>query len=117
MTGTASVKLAQELLECIELVSGKIQSRHVSAKQYKCCTGYIDGVVNGWYCKCKAGTRVVGMYGHISCIVWYLSYGRHQESVKGVRNWTTELEDASDIPEVIDDSDSSDDDDNIVTEE
>ncbi|XP_078340851.1 uncharacterized protein LOC111112081 [Crassostrea virginica] len=99
------------------LVSAKIQSRHVSAKQYKCWIGYNDGVVNGWYCKCKAGTRVVGMCGHISCIVWYLSYGRHQESVKGVRNWTTELEDASDIPEVIDDSDSSDDDDNIVTEE
>nr|XP_022338892.1 uncharacterized protein LOC111134282 [Crassostrea virginica] len=51
------------------LVSAKIQSRHVLAKQYKCWIGYNDGVVNGWYRKCKAGTGVVGICGHISCIV------------------------------------------------
>ena len=65
----------------------------------------------------NAGTRVVSMCGHISCIVWYLRYERHQESVKGVRNLTTALEDASDTPEVIDDSDSNDGYDNIVLEE
>ncbi|XP_062619215.1 uncharacterized protein LOC134280774 [Saccostrea cucullata] len=92
------------------LVSAKIQSRHIAAKQYRCWVSFSDGVVDGWYCKCKAGTRVVGMCGHVTSIVWYLSFGRHQELVKGVRNWTTTLEDASDIQDIIDESDSDGDD-------
>ncbi|XP_062622155.1 uncharacterized protein LOC134283681 [Saccostrea cucullata] len=92
------------------LVSAKIQSRHIAAKQYRCWVSFSDGVVDGWYCKCKAGTRVVGMCGHATSVVWYLSFGRHQELVKGVRNWTTTLEDASDVQDIIDESDSDVDD-------
>ena len=44
---------------------------------------------------------------NINCVM-YLSYGGPQESIKGLRHWTTPLEDASDIPEVIDGSNSSD---------
>ena len=47
---------------------------------------------------------------YINCVM-YLSYGGPQESIKfikGLRHWTTPLEDASDIPEVIDGSNSSD---------
>ena len=40
-----------------------------------------------------------------------------QESAKGVKHWKTSLEDASDISEVIDGLNSSDDDFNTVTEE
>ncbi|XP_056022083.1 uncharacterized protein LOC125673390 [Ostrea edulis] len=97
------------------MVCAKIQSRHISAKQYKCWITYTEGDIDGWYCKCKAGTRVVGMCGHITSVIWYLSFGRHQESLKGVRNWTTSLEDASDIHDVIDGSD-SDGNDNDVEE-
>ena len=49
--------------------------------------------------------------------MWYMSYGEPQESVKGIRHWTTSLEDASDTTEVIDGSDSSDDDINPDREE
>ena len=93
-----------------KLLSSKIQSRHVSAKQYKCWISYGEGVINGWYCKCKAGSRVVGMCSHITCVIWYLSYARHNdETVQGVRNWSTTIDDASDLPEIIDASDSDDD--------
>ena len=52
--------------------------------------------------------RVVGMCGHIACIVWFLSYGRHHlESISGVRDWTSTVEDAA---REIDFSDSDEDD-------
>lgn len=97
------------------LLCAKIQSRHISAKQYRCWVSFGDGVVDGWFCKCKAGTRVVGMCGHVTSVIWYLSFGRYQNSLKGVRNWTASLEDASDIPAIIDESD-SDEDENCVEE-
>lgn len=40
------------------ILSTKIQNRHVSAKQYKCWISYVEGVINGWYCRCKADSRV-----------------------------------------------------------
>jgi hypothetical protein len=95
------------------MVCAKIQSRHISAKQYRCWVTYSEGGVDGWYCKCKAGTRVVGMCGHITSVIWYLSFGRYQESFKGIKNWMATLEDASDIPDVIDSSDSDGDDDSV----
>lgn len=91
------------------LLCAKIQSRHISAKQYRCWVSFGDGVVDGWFCKCKAGTRVVGMCGHVTSVIWYLSFGRYQNSLKGARNWTASLEDASDIPAIIDESDSDED--------
>ena len=33
----------------------------------------------------------------VNWVIWYLSNGGPQESIKGVRHWTTSLEDASDI--------------------
>ena len=46
--------------------------------------------------------------GHIACIVWFLSYGRyHPESIFGVRDWTSTVEDAA---REIDFSDSDEDD-------
>ena len=49
------------------------------------------------------------MCGHVTNVIWYLSFGRYQNSLKGVRNWTASLEDASDIPAIIDESDSDED--------
>ena len=31
--------------------------------------------IQGWYCDCKAGTRVFGACGHVTIVVWYLGYG------------------------------------------
>ncbi|XP_062619706.1 uncharacterized protein LOC134281247 [Saccostrea cucullata] len=86
------------------IIGAKIQSRHVSSKKYSCWVKYEDGVVISWYCKCKAGARIVGSCGHITSVIWFLSHARHQDKpVQGVRDWSEHLEDAA---RVIDDSDS-----------
>lgn len=73
------------------IVCAKIQSRHVEAKQYKCWIEYRDGAVVAWYCKCRPGSRVVGMCAHLTSVIWYLAYQRHlgSQQRKGVQNWST----------------------------
>lgn len=65
----------------------------------------------GWYCKCKAGARVVGMCSHIASVVWFLSNGRHQDNTKpNEKSWIDYIDDASHLPvDVIDDSSESSD--------
>ncbi|KAK3096289.1 hypothetical protein FSP39_025378 [Pinctada imbricata] len=90
-----------------DLLSAKIQSRHTSAKQYKCWIGYFDGAVQSWYCKCKSGSRVVGCCAHIASVIWYMSYSRHlPDFTKGVRDWGVGILDASNVPDPIDESES-----------
>lgn len=63
--------------------------------------------VTGWYCKCKPGARVVGVCAHIASTHWYLGYARHNPDISfGVRNQGAYLEDARDMPQMIDGSDS-----------
>jgi hypothetical protein len=85
----------------------KIQSRHVSSKEYHLWIEYNPVKVTAWYCKCKSGARVVGVCAHIASIIWYLGYARHNPSIRfGVKDWGVFLDDASDMPHIIDDSDS-----------
>lgn len=80
------------------------KNRHVSAKKYLCWIRNCEGAIVSWYCKCKAGSRVVGCCAHITSVLWYLAFARHQfTSVKGVRNWADHLDDAA---RVVDESDS-----------
>lgn len=59
------------LLEDIEnIVTARIQSSRVSAKKFHNSPG-------GGYCKCKAGSCVVGCYAHITSVIWNLSYARY----------------------------------------
>lgn len=89
------------------ILSTKIQSRHVSAKQYKCWISYVEGVISGWNCRCKTGSRVVGICSHITSVIWFLFYASHNiQTAKGVRNWCESIDDATDLPEVIVASDS-----------
>lgn len=58
----------------------KMQSRHTSSHQYQLWIRYTkEGFdpIQGWYCKCKNGSRVVGCCAHISSVLWYLGYYRH----------------------------------------
>lgn len=92
------------------LIHVRIQSRHISSKQYMLWLKYNTSEIAAWYCKCRAGARVVGMCAHCAAIIWYLSYARHRfVSGIGVRNWCDYLADANDIPAVIDSSDSDSD--------
>lgn len=52
-----------------QLLMAKIQSRHVSKKEYKIWITYDECMVKGWYCQCKSGTRVVGTCAHVASII------------------------------------------------
>uniref|UniRef100_K1REP5 Cysteinyl-tRNA synthetase, cytoplasmic n=1 Tax=Magallana gigas TaxID=29159 RepID=K1REP5_MAGGI len=63
------------------------QSRHVSSKSFLLWIRYEAGEICGWYCKCRAGARVVGMCAHVAAM-WYVGYARHHKEGKlGVRDW------------------------------
>ena len=64
---------------CPEIVYGLIQSRHVSKKKYHVWIKYHESGIVSWYCKCKAGARVIGCCAHIASILWYLGLARHQD--------------------------------------
>lgn len=53
--------------------------------------------VKSWYCKCKTGSRVVGMCAHV---IWYLGYASHaSQPFCCVKDWTQYLKDAKNLPE------------------
>lgn len=90
-------------MQCINRLSLS-KSRNLSAKKYRYWIRHCEGAIVSWYCKCKAGSRVVGCCAHITSVLWYLAFARHQfTSVKGVRNWADHLDDAA---RVVDESDS-----------
>jgi hypothetical protein len=86
------------------LIRVRLQSRHTSSRTYLLWIEYSPTEVTAWYCKCRAGTRVIGVCSHIASILWYLGYARHTPHISyGVRIGGKHLEDAS---HVIDDTDS-----------
>uniref|UniRef100_K1RZ83 Uncharacterized protein n=1 Tax=Magallana gigas TaxID=29159 RepID=K1RZ83_MAGGI len=88
------------------LLRVRLQSRHVSFKSYLLWIRYESGEICGWYCKCRAGARVVGMCAHVAAILWYVGYARHHKEGKlGVRDWGEFISEAS----FVNDSDNSSD--------
>ena len=78
------------------LLCVKMQSRHTSSRSYMLWIRYTTDSIDSWYCLCRAGARVVGMCSHVSAIIWFLAYGRHEEgSLVGVKNWGEHLADAA----------------------
>ncbi|XP_062615097.1 uncharacterized protein LOC134276823 [Saccostrea cucullata] len=55
----------------------RIQSRHISSKQYLLWIEHSEGAVTGWYCQCRAGARIVGACAHVASVLWFLGYERH----------------------------------------
>ena len=68
------------------MLRGRIQSRHINAKRYFCWIEYdlsvepADSIV-AWFCQCKTGLRMVGCCAHVTSILWFLGYARHQEGL------------------------------------
>lgn len=87
----------------------RMQSRHTSSKTYQLWKKYEDGDIIAWYCKCRAGARVVGMCAHTASIVWYLGFARHRRDVSriGVCDWGEFLGDATAVDSSESDSDNS----------
>lgn len=64
--------------------------------------------VKAWYCKCRAGARVVGMCFHTAAILWLLeNAGQRDTSGFKVRNWGNFVDDAYNISTPFDESESS----------
>jgi len=94
------------------LIRVRLQSRHVSAKQHTLWIRFNDTNIVAWYCRCRAGARVVGMCAHVAAILWYLGYAKQRfisSADFGVQNWGAYLTDASNLPEQMDISDSDSD--------
>ncbi|CAC5380103.1 unnamed protein product [Mytilus coruscus] len=87
-----------------QLIRVRMASRHTSSKSHNLWITYDDCCIKAWYCTCKAGARIVGTCSHISSVIWFLSFYRHQ-SCKGnqAKQWRDYIHDANQ-PEVIDDS-------------
>ena len=96
------------------LLRVRLQSRHVASKSYLVWVQYDEDHIKASFCKCRAGARTVGTCSHIAAILWYLGQARYSQSYDyGVKDWGQFLEDAAEIPESIDSSDSE----NSVVEE
>ncbi|CAC5410717.1 unnamed protein product [Mytilus coruscus] len=74
------------------LLMAKIQSRHVTRKNYKLWIEYDECTVKGWFCQCKSGTRVVGTCAHIAATIWYLGFARyHNLKFDSHYDWSVHL--------------------------
>ncbi|KAK3102527.1 hypothetical protein FSP39_011968 [Pinctada imbricata] len=99
--GDASIHISKEDHGFIRV---KLQSRHVTSKQYIVWVKYGKGEVMSSYCKCRAGARTVGMCSHRAAVIWYLGYARHLDNYNyGVTDWGEDLQDAA--TSIIDESD------------
>ncbi|XP_060602549.1 uncharacterized protein LOC132755673 [Ruditapes philippinarum] len=94
--------------ESKDLLRVRLQSRHVSSKSYFVWIQYDSDHVKAWYCQCKAGARTVGTCSHVAAVIWYLGTSRQQSDRYGVQDWTQYLDDAAEMPQPIDSSDSED---------
>lgn len=74
---------ARELGENVVIIRGRIQSRHVRARKYYVYIGWntrLSGreAIAHYYCTCNVGKRTVGCCSHTMCLVWYMSFARHE---------------------------------------
>ena len=82
------------------LIRVKLQSRHVSSKQYLLWIQFSESEISAWYCRCRAGARVVGVCSHVSAVIWYLAIGRHnKEAIPSIQDWSEFVTDATVIDE------------------
>lgn len=78
--------LALRYTHNIQLLRGKIHSRHISHKTYFVYI-LINGNVSGreailqYCCNCIVGRRTIGCCAHIMTIIWYLSFARYQNNI------------------------------------
>ena len=92
--------------ECPGLLRVRLQSRHISSKSYLVWIKYDSDHVMSWYCKCRAGARTVGTCSHVAAVIWYLGQSRFNQCSYGVKDWGQYLDDAAQVPETVDSSDS-----------
>lgn len=87
----------------------RIYSRFRNRTRYQLWVSYLpNGLVNnqpirGYYCTCKTGARTLGTCVHITSVLWYLGFARHQENVHyPSHDLLHTIEDAGDRPQQVD---------------
>lgn len=67
----------------------RVKSRFWAARRHQVFISFIDdpqpedeSVITGYYCTCQVGARTLGTCAHVSCVLWYLGWARHQPNVK-----------------------------------
>ena len=66
------------------LLLSSFQSRHCNRKHYGVYIKYksylndVEAIV-AWICTCLSGKRTCGCCSHVAGLIYYLSYGKHQE--------------------------------------
>ena len=78
-------KLHENIICC------KIQSRHKSRTEYKCCVKYLPfgttiEAIKGWCCTCKSGLRTLGCCVHVASTILYLSNLRYASKIPNPAN-------------------------------
>ena len=82
-----------------------MDSRHISSKTHNLWVTYEEASITSWYCKCRAGARVVGTCSHIASVIWFLGFQRHQTtSSTAGKSWIDYVQDTRQH-EAIDESD------------
>lgn len=77
------------------LLRMRIRSRYRNQKthqlwiSYRPINGEGDGAdpeedqpIDGYYCTCYSGARTVGTCAHVTSVLWFLGYARHEENVR-----------------------------------
>ena len=90
------------------LLKVKIQSRHSKQTYYNLFIKYsMEGEIEGWYCQCKVGARVVGCCAHVASVLWYLGYQRFLNNNQSHKLFQDFVLDASNVPDTDEESDCS----------
>ncbi|KAK3109068.1 hypothetical protein FSP39_022182 [Pinctada imbricata] len=105
LEGNCEIQLHKEEPNLLRV---RLRSRHCSSRSYLLWVKYDSASVVAWYCRCRSGSRVVGVCAHIAAVIWYLGFYRHTEDMEiGVNDWGQHCDDAAQMPtEVLDGSDS-----------
>ena len=59
------------------IVQARIQSPHANSIQYHVWLKYSSKEIQGWYCTCTVGSRIIGCCAHVSSLIWYLALARY----------------------------------------
>jgi hypothetical protein len=78
----------------VTLIRTRVQSRHSNAKTYNTYVTYKPNndsldAIDSWFCTCKSGKRTVGCCSHVATMIYKLSLGKNQNSVKVAKSLAT----------------------------
>ncbi|CAF4655771.1 unnamed protein product [Rotaria sp. Silwood2] len=100
--GSFTVQIAKQRTD---ILRARIQSRHRAAVTYNLYIQYSTAKIEGWYCECLSGGRIIGCCSHIASVLWYLALARYMPKHLRQRSnsYLDILDDARDCSDLSDD--------------